>query len=69
MIFPEPVFSAAEQLNFLRKMIYPTPYLPWQVKGRRDAFINNHPLSPFNKVVGMGNDLFFCSQWHAVSGR
>jgi hypothetical protein len=62
-------FLAAEQLNFLRKVIYPTPYLSWQVNGRRDTFINSHSFSPFNKVVGMGNDLLFCRPWHAVTGR
>jgi hypothetical protein len=68
MIFPEPVFLAAEQLNFLSKVIYPKSYLSWQVKGRRDTFIDRHSFPPLNKVVGMGNDLLFGSPWHAVTG-
>jgi hypothetical protein len=69
MIFPDTVFLAAEQLNFLRKNIHPTSNLSWQVNGRRDTFLNIHSFSPFNKVVGMGNDLLFCRPWHAVTGR
>jgi hypothetical protein len=60
---------AAEQFHFLRKVVYPASYLSWKVNGRRNTGIDNHSFSPFNEVIGMGNNFLFCCPGHALTGR
>jgi len=41
----------AEQFNILREVIHPQSYLPWEVKGRSDTFLDDYPLSSYDEII------------------